>query len=101
LSPAYDINPTPVDIKPRVLATNIEYDDGNCSMDLIRSVIDEFSLSQNDADSIVGEVATVTGTWRDVAKHRGANNSEIERRRSAFEHSDFDEAIKVATARTN
>lgn len=97
LSPAYDLNPTPVDIKPRVLATNIDYDDGNCSMDLVRSVVDEFSLSQVEADTIIGEVATVTGTWRDIAKKVGASNSEIDRMQSAFEHSDFDQALKLAT----
>lgn len=101
LSPAYDLNPTPVDIKPRVLSTNIDYDDGTCSIDLIRSVVDEFSLSHTEADTLISEVATATSMWRDVAKHRGASNTEIERMKSAFEHSDFDESLKLIAARSS
>jgi len=33
LAPAYDLNPVPVDIKPRILSTNITWDDGTDSLD--------------------------------------------------------------------
>ncbi len=33
LSPAYDLNPTPTDIKPRILSTTIDYDDGTASLE--------------------------------------------------------------------
>jgi hypothetical protein len=38
LSPAYDLNPVPIDIKPRVLSTAIDLDDGTASLDLALSV---------------------------------------------------------------
>ena len=34
LGPAYDLNPVPVDIKPRVLATAIDLKDDTASLDL-------------------------------------------------------------------
>jgi len=33
LSPAYDVNPVPIDVKPRVLATTIDLDSGTASLD--------------------------------------------------------------------
>jgi serine/threonine-protein kinase HipA len=38
LSPAYDLNPTPTDVKARILTTNIDLDEGTCSIDLVESV---------------------------------------------------------------
>lgn len=93
LSPAYDINPTPQDVKPRILATNIDYDDGTCSIALLRSVAEEFSLKPKDADELIRDVATVTKGWRDVARCRGANETEIRRMESAFEHEDLATAL--------
>jgi serine/threonine-protein kinase HipA len=95
LSPAYDINPTPQDIKPRILATNIDFDDGTCSIELLRSVADEFSIKQKNADIIIRDVATVTRDWRSTARHRGAKESEIKRMESAFEHKDLDDALSL------
>ena len=34
--PAYDLNPVPTDLKARVLTTNIDLDEGTCSLDLLR-----------------------------------------------------------------
>ena len=34
LAPAYDVNPVPVDIKPRVLSTAIDLDDATASLEL-------------------------------------------------------------------
>jgi len=39
LTPAYDLNPVPTDIKPRVLTTAIVLDDGSASLDLAMSVV--------------------------------------------------------------
>lgn len=36
LSPAYDLNPVPVDIKPRLLTTAINEDDGTASLEIWR-----------------------------------------------------------------
>lgn len=37
LSPAYDLNPVPTDLKARVLTTNIDLDEGTCSLDLLEA----------------------------------------------------------------
>jgi serine/threonine-protein kinase HipA len=42
LAPAYDLNPVPVDIRPRVLTTCIDMDDATASLDLALSVAGYF-----------------------------------------------------------
>ena len=94
LSPAYDLNPTPTDLKPRVLTTNIDLDEGTCSLDLLEASAEYFGLTPSQARAIVSEVASVTATWRTVAKTVGARAAEIERMASAFEHDDLQRALK-------
>lgn len=43
LSPAYDLNPVPIDLKARVL-TNIDLDEGTCSLDLLEAAAGYFGL---------------------------------------------------------
>ena len=95
LSPAYDINPTPQDVGPRVLTTNIDLDDGTCSIELIRSVAEEFCLRLADADRLIRDVARVTRLWRDAARRRRAPEPEIRRMASAFEHPDLTAALAL------
>ena len=95
LAPAYDINPTPEDKKPRILTTHINYDDGTCSIELLRSVIEEFSLKLEHGDQIIHEVAQATRTWKDVATTCGAPESEVRRMHSAFEHDDLQNALAI------
>ena len=52
LSPAYDLNPVPTDIKPRVLATNIDLDDSTASLPLAMSVAEYFELVEGRASEI-------------------------------------------------
>lgn len=93
LSPAYDINPVPTDLKARVLSTNIDLNEGTCSLDLLEAASEFFSLKLSQARKTIKEVATVTATWRDTAKAIGARQSEIERMASAFEHDDLQQAL--------
>ena len=95
LSPAYDIDPTPQDIKPRILATDIDFDDGTCSIELLRSVAGEFALGQKDADALIRDVAAATQGWRQTARRRGAKEAEIQRMESAFEHADLQTALSL------
>jgi serine/threonine-protein kinase HipA len=95
LSPAYDLNPVPADIKARVLTTNIDLDEGTCSFDLLESSAEYFGLGREAARSIIVEVARATSTWRDVARRAGARAGEIDRMASAFEHSDLDQALRL------
>ncbi|MER9963322.1 type II toxin-antitoxin system HipA family toxin [Mesorhizobium sp. M0045] len=95
LSPAYDLNPVPTDLKPRVLTTNIDLDEGTCSLDLLETAAGFFALTLPQARTIIKEVAVVTSTWRDVAKAVGARPAEINRMASAFEHDDLKRALAL------
>ena len=52
LAPAYDLNPVPVDIKPRMLTTAIGVEDCTASLDLALSVATYFELSKSEAQAI-------------------------------------------------
>ena len=45
LSPAYDLNPVPVDVKPRVHALAIDETDGTASLDLAMEVAPMFGMT--------------------------------------------------------
>lgn len=93
LSPAYDLNPVPIDIKPRVLSTAIGLDqDLSASLELALEVARSFGLSADDAASVVREVVSATEKWREVAHQCGVSGSEIDRLSTAFEHNDLVEA---------
>lgn len=95
LSPAYDMNPTSEDIKPRILSTTIDFDDGTASLDVALSVIKEFGLSMNAARAIAREVAASVANWRAVAKSCGLGRKEIEAMSSAFEHKDLEKGLAL------
>ena len=86
LAPAYDLNPVPVDIKPRILSTAIDLDDGTASIDLALSVASYFELDDDVARQIVSEVQAVVASWRGVARTVGLAPPAIERMASAFSH---------------
>ena len=95
LSPAYDLNPVPTDIKARVLTTNIDLDEATCSLDLLEEASEYFALTLAQARAIIKEVATVTATWRETASSVGARSAEINRMASAFEHEDLQRALAL------
>ena len=94
LSPAYDLNPTPVDVKARILTTNIDLDEGTCSVELLQDTAEFFGLGARQARAIIREVAEASRTWRTVAEEVGARRAEITRMASAFEHDDLQAALK-------
>jgi serine/threonine-protein kinase HipA len=96
LSPAYDLNPTPVDVKARVLSTNIDLDEATCSIDVLEGASSYFGLKLAAARSMIREVAEATRQWREVARDVGTREGEIRRMESAFEHDDLDRALKLA-----
>ncbi len=95
LSPAYDLNPVPEDLKARVLTTNIDLDEGTCSLDLLEAACEFFALTLVQARAVIREVAAVTAAWRDTAKAVGARTAEIDRMASAFEHDDLKRALAL------
>jgi serine/threonine-protein kinase HipA len=88
LSPAYDLNPVPVDLKPRVLSTLIDMHDGTASLDLALSVAGYFNLSPDEGRKIAAEAGTAVSRWRQVAARVGLQKTEIDRMASAFAHED-------------
>jgi serine/threonine-protein kinase HipA len=93
LSPAYDLNPVPVDIKPRILTTAIDEADGTASLDLAYEVAPHFGVKLDKAKIIVHEVGTAVARWRETAKAMGLSANEIERMASAFEHEELEKAL--------
>jgi len=94
LSPAYDLNPVPADIKPRVLATTITLEDGTASLELAYEVAPYFELTPRDARASAREVGRAVSTWRKEAAKRGLSKRERDRMASAFEHEDLSAAVK-------
>jgi serine/threonine-protein kinase HipA len=93
LSPAYDLNPVPVDIKPRVLTTAINEDDGTASLKLAYEVAPYFELSDDQARAIAREAGNAVTSWRKEAATLGLSKGEIDRMASAFEHDDLKLAV--------
>jgi serine/threonine-protein kinase HipA len=97
LSPAYDLNPVPTDIKPRVLTTAIDLDDGTASLQLALRVASYFELAENEAHMIAGQVGQAVAAWRREAKKLGLTRAEIDRMSSAFEHEDLKAAVAAVS----
>lgn len=93
LSPAYDLNPVPVDIKPRILTTAIDEHDGTASLDLAMSVADYFELEKDKAKAIAAKVGRAVSTWRGEAVRHRIAKGEVDRMASAFEHNDLIKAL--------
>lgn len=85
LSPAYDLNPTPADMKPRRLSTVIVPDDPRASVDLALSVAEHFYLKPPGAQGLIQKISLVVKNWRQEAKKLKIASAEIDRMASAFE----------------
>jgi serine/threonine-protein kinase HipA len=93
LSPAYDLNPVPLDIKPRFLSTGIDPDDSSASLSLAMDYAEYFGLKPADAGDVAREVGGAVSCWRGEARGLGLKTSEIERMASAFDHGDLRSAL--------
>ncbi|PYT96881.1 MAG: type II toxin-antitoxin system HipA family toxin [Acidobacteria bacterium] len=89
LSPAYDLNPVPTDIKPRVLSTAINEADNTASLAVAMAVAGYFEVDDKKARAIAAQVGEAVATWRDEAAKHGIRKAEIDRMASAFEHDDL------------
>ncbi len=92
LAPAYDLNPVPVDIKPRILTTAIDEGDGTASLDLALATAAHYKLKPEMARRIMREVGAAVAGWREAAGALGLSKNSIERMASAFEHEDLRKA---------
>ena len=96
LSPVYDINPVPPDVKPPYLSTFIDEHDNEVSFDLVLSTGEYYGLTAIDMKQIVKEtVASVSG-WRPAALKIGISRGELDRMSGAFEKKAFEDARAFA-----
>ena len=89
LAPAYDLNPVPTDVKPRVHALAIDEFDPTASLDTAFRIAPMFGIPERTAREIAAEVGQAVARWRDVSALLGISTNEIERMSSAFEHEDL------------
>ncbi len=89
LAPAFDLNPMPTDVRPRVHALAIDETEQAASFELARSVIASFGLARRAADTIIAEVAKPVAAWRTYGKRHGITTRQLDRMASAFEHDDL------------
>lgn len=85
LSPAYDLNPVPLEEKVRELETWISEEGPEASVDLSRRAAPYFAIKDNQAVQIIGEVSQATARWRDVARKLGMSAADIATYASAFD----------------
>jgi len=97
LSPAYDLNPVPVQFRPRILSTLIDEQSGDASIELALSVAEYFRLTPPQARQSARDVAKAVSRWRREAAALGIPAAETEIVASAFEHEDLALAKKLRT----
>jgi serine/threonine-protein kinase HipA len=95
LSPLYDVNPTPADIKPRILTTAIDETDGTASLNLVMEVAPYFDLKPVEARQIAKRIGEAVAGWRMEAARLGIRRAEMDRMASAFEHDDLKDAMRL------
>jgi len=93
LSPAYDLNPVPADVKLRGLSTAVTLDDTTASLRLSLEVAEYFGLSPNQARRIAAEAGAAVPRWRTEAARLGLTPRAVERMESAFDHRDLAQAL--------
>lgn len=95
LAPAYEVNPVSADMKPRILTTAIDLNDGTASLYLALAVAEYFELTAADARAIAGDVGQAVAGWRDIAAAVGLTAEAIDRMASAFDYEELKAALAV------
>ena len=83
LSPAYDINPNP---KGAGLKLNISAHDNSLDLNLTREVAPFFRLTNNQAEEIIQQTATVVSNWKQLAQQYKIAREEQDRMSTAFQY---------------
>ena len=77
LSPAYDLNPVPIEEKVRELTTWVSEEGPEADLRLAMNAAPFFGLKSDDATRILGEVAAALEGWRDLARRLGMTAADI------------------------
>jgi serine/threonine-protein kinase HipA len=81
LSPAYDINPS---VDKNGLSLNIDLDNNDLDIELVKSVGAYFRLNLREMDKIIEEVNFAVKQWREIANKIGISRAEQEFMSVAF-----------------
>lgn len=93
LAPAYDMNPSPPHIVPRIHALALNEIDHTSSIDTMMSVSKNFGLTLAEAKAIAGEVAVAVCGWKTAATKVRLSKNDIAFMTGAFEHDDLRTAL--------
>ena len=78
LSPAYDLNPVPLEEKARELTTWISEESPDANIDQAYRAAPYFALKSGDATRIVDAVTSGIKGWQDIARKLGMSKADIE-----------------------
>ncbi|MDR0314124.1 MAG: type II toxin-antitoxin system HipA family toxin [Treponema sp.] len=84
LSPAYDLNPVPRQEKANFHSLAINQTSREGSVEVAFSVIDEFRIKKDKAESILADIRRSLSGWQNTARSLGISRQEIDRMESAF-----------------
>ena len=93
LAPAYDLNPTPTDVRPRVHALAVNETDATSSLETAFEVATRFGMAAAQARTIAREVGRAVRGWRSAGTKFGLRPRDLERMESAFQHRDLELAL--------
>ena len=94
IAPAFDMNPCPVDVRPRIHALAFDERDATASIGLLFAVAPRLGLKPARGRAIAAEVAQAVAGWRTAAKRIGLSSGHVDRMASAFEHGDRDKLLR-------
>lgn len=93
LSPAYDLNPTPIEEKSRELRTRVTEMDSSARVELALETAEYYALDPRVSKRILKRIAKAVSSWRDVAAKNGITKRSIKEMASAFEHGELEKAL--------
>ncbi|MFT5134078.1 MAG: serine/threonine-protein kinase HipA [Gammaproteobacteria bacterium] len=77
LSPAYDLNPVPLEEKARELTTWISEEGPDADLDVARRAAPFFALKDEQAEAIIVEVYAALKGWQNIARQLGMSATDI------------------------
>ncbi|MGE3301672.1 MAG: type II toxin-antitoxin system HipA family toxin [Hyphomonadaceae bacterium] len=98
LAPAYDMNPSPPHINPRIHVLALNELDHTSSIDTVMAVSKDFGLALGEAKAIAGEVAAAVSGWKTAAAKTRLSKDDIAFMADAFEHDDLRTALSFGSA---
>ncbi|MCC6789192.1 MAG: type II toxin-antitoxin system HipA family toxin [Hyphomonadaceae bacterium] len=98
LAPAYDMNPSPPHISPRIHVLALNELDHTSSIDTVMAVSKDFGLALAEAKAIAGEVASAVSGWKTAAAKARLSKDDIAFMADAFDHGDLKMALAFGSA---